>query len=72
MHTPTHIAFETRRLHKAMDLKDERFVPREVTSLVKPYSAWRSRWSSDSEPPDAGHWLLALVPLLFEFPDGSL
>jgi hypothetical protein len=34
--TLTYIAFETRRLHDAMKLSGERFVPLEVTSLVKP------------------------------------
>jgi hypothetical protein len=37
--TLAYIAFETRRLHEAMDVKDERFVPLQVTSLVKPLSS---------------------------------
>lgn len=34
--TLAYIAFETRRLHAAMKLKGEKFVPLEVTSLVQP------------------------------------
>jgi hypothetical protein len=34
--TLTYIAFETRRLHELMKPKGEKFVPLEVTSLVKP------------------------------------
>lgn len=37
--TLAYIAFETRRLHEAMDVRGERFVPLEVTSLVKPLTA---------------------------------
>ena len=36
--TLSYIAFETRRLYEAMKLKGERFVPLEVTSLVRPLS----------------------------------
>ncbi len=36
--TLAYIAFETRRLHEAMDVKDESFVPLEVTSLMEPLS----------------------------------
>lgn len=45
--TLAYIAFETRRLHEAMDLRDERFVPLEVTSLARPSA---SPISSDGEP----------------------
>jgi hypothetical protein len=34
--TLTYIAYETRRLHAAMNPRDETFVPLEVTSLVRP------------------------------------
>jgi soluble lytic murein transglycosylase-like protein len=34
--TLAYIAFETRRLHEAMNIKGERFAPLEVTSLVTP------------------------------------
>jgi hypothetical protein len=34
--TLTYVAFETRRLHEAMKARGERFVPLEVTSLVRP------------------------------------
>jgi hypothetical protein len=34
--TLSYIAFETRRLHEAMKPKGEKFVPLEVTSLVRP------------------------------------
>jgi hypothetical protein len=34
--TISYIAFETRRLHEAMKPKNERFVPLEITSLVRP------------------------------------
>lgn len=37
--TLTYIAFETRRLHESMKPKGEKFVPLEVTSLVKPVVA---------------------------------
>ena len=37
--TLSYIAFETRRLHEAMKPKGEKFVPLEVTSLVRPMNA---------------------------------
>ncbi|MCU1258923.1 MAG: Lytic transglycosylase, catalytic [Bryobacterales bacterium] len=38
----TYIAFETRRLFDAMKVKNEKFVPLEVTSLVRPLDAQES------------------------------
>lgn len=37
--TIAYVAYETRRLHESMKLKNERFVPLEVTSLVQPLEA---------------------------------
>ena len=37
--TLSYIAFETRRLHEAMKPKGEKFVPLEVTSLVRPLNS---------------------------------
>lgn len=39
MGTIAYIAYETRRLHEAMKLKNERFVPLEITALVRPLDA---------------------------------
>lgn len=46
--TLTYVAFETRRLYEAMKPKGERFVPLEVTALVKP-SAESDRRNGKSE-----------------------
>jgi hypothetical protein len=47
--TLTYLAWETRRLHKAMDRNGEKFVPLEVTALVHP-RAYEERMYGSSGP----------------------
>ena len=53
MGTLTYIAFETRRLHDAMKPKGEKFVPLEVTSLVRSMDAMGKPSSGGSGPTEA-------------------
>lgn len=53
--TLTYIAFETRRLHDAMKLKNEKFVPLEVTSLVRPMDSMGHASASTGPTEAAAH-----------------
>ena len=53
MGTLTYIAFETRRLYEAMKLKGEKWVPLEVTSLVRSMDVVGKASSSGSGPTEA-------------------
>ncbi|MBC7927603.1 MAG: transglycosylase SLT domain-containing protein [Bryobacteraceae bacterium] len=49
--TIAYIAYETRRLHEAMKVKGERFVPLEISSLVRPLDVEERTLDAKSELP---------------------